>query len=398
MAYSQMTGFNPEYWSKRIQNKLYKTDVYRPIANFEERSNLKNGDTVNRPYLNDINVGDYSPGTALSAQDQSISNEQLSINKIKAALFYVDGVDKVQNKYSAINKWSDETGIRLSNAIDAEFFYNYSDCADTIDDGDVGGTAGNALTPTISNIINIFGKTNRKLDANNVPREGRYFAVSPQFVDVLWQYIAGKESLLGDKTGVNGHIGRFAGFDLYMTNNLTGTAVWTPVDTPTNTDTLVVNGVTFTFVDTIGSAAGNILQDTSVAETIINMGYCIADTGATEDTDWVALSTANQAKVDGWVFTGSATAATFAIKGGSYLTVTSEEASDLVSSEVQHCMAGQKNTIDMVVQKAPGVEMQSTVSAGKIGTNVIPWSLFGTKMFNEATNRNLDVQLDSSEY
>ena len=223
-----------EYWSRRIQNKLYNTDVYRPIANFEERSNLKNGDTVNRPYINNINVGDYSPGTALTAQDQSISNEQLSINKIKAALFYVDNVDKVQNKYSAINTWADETAIRLSNAIDADFFYNYSDCADTVDDGDIGGTAGNALTLSTSNIINLFGKTNRKLDANNVPREGQYFAISPQFVDVLWQYIAGKESLLGDKTGVNGHIGRFAGFDLYMTNNLTGTAVWTPSALPSN--------------------------------------------------------------------------------------------------------------------------------------------------------------------
>ena len=383
-----------------MQRKLYKTSVFRGIANFEERANLRDGDTVNRPYRSDIVVHDYTKGTAITAQDISATNEQLSIDKIKAALIYIDNVDKIQNKYSAVNEWSAEAAIRLSNIIDADFFATAPSCDDSIDDGDIGGTAGNPVTVSASNILNVFGKTNKKLDTANVPREGRYFAISPQMFDVLWQYIAGKESILGDKTGLNGNVGKWAGFDLFMTNNLTASAVWTPADNPANTATIVIEGITFTFVSTISTVAGNILQTSDTETTLealadlINAGGVTSDAGVSN----VSLSTANQRKVQQWVATVTATAITVYVKGGSYVTVTTSEAADVWSAETQHSMAGQKKTIDLVIQKEPGIEMGNTVSAGKIGINVIPWTLYGVKMFVEGTLRNLDVQVDSSSY
>ena len=45
---NSLTAFNPAYWSKRMQIVRIKEPVYRALANFEERSNLKNGDTVSK--------------------------------------------------------------------------------------------------------------------------------------------------------------------------------------------------------------------------------------------------------------------------------------------------------------------------------------------------------------
>ncbi|OLS16003.1 MAG: hypothetical protein RBG13Loki_0381 [Promethearchaeota archaeon CR_4] len=72
--------------------KLYKTDVFRSLANFEEQAVLKDGQKVDRPYRADIVVESYTKGTALTAQDLTATSDQLTVDTVKAALLYVDNV------------------------------------------------------------------------------------------------------------------------------------------------------------------------------------------------------------------------------------------------------------------------------------------------------------------
>lgn len=400
MSANAITPMSPTYWSKRMGYKLYKTNIFRSLGNFEEKATLYDGQEVDRPYRSNIVAENYTKGTALTAQDLTATSDKLTVNKIKAMLFYVDNVDKIQNKYSAVNLWADEAAQRLANIIDGEFLYEALSASDTIDDGDIGGTAGNGITLTTSNILNVFGKTNRKLDVLNVPQSERFMAISPQFRDVLWQYISGKESLLGDKTGEYGNLGTYAGFTLYLTNNLTASAIWTPVDQPTDAATITINGVTMQLVTTLGTTAGNVLVETSTAVTIDNIVAYINSGGAGVANKSVAHTAANQRIMQNWVAVDGTTYVEVRAKGASYMTVASSEALDLwtTTKQIQHILAGRKKAIDCVIQKEPSVEMASTVSAGKSGMNVLPLALFGVKTFYQGTYEILDVQIRSDAF
>jgi len=399
---NSLTAMSPTYWAKVMGKKLYKTNVFRSVASFAEQATLTEGQTVDRPYRSDITAETYVRGTSATAQDLTATSDTLTVNKFKTILMYVDDVDKYQNKWDAAKMWAEEAAIRLANIIDAEFFYETLSAADTVDDGDLGGTNANGITVTTANVPNIFATINRKLDANNVPLEGRYFVISPQFKEKLWLYIQGKESLLGDKTGENGNIGRYAGLELYLSNNLTGSAQWVPANNPSDADTITINGVTFTFKTSIGTTAGNILIGANTAATIDNLVALINNGGATSDSGVsnVSLSTANQRKVQQWVAVDGTTYIEVRAKGASYMTVSGSDSADVwtAAKQKQHLMAGRKKAVDLVIQHEPDVKMDSTVANGKRGMNIMPLTLFGLKTFNQGTLEIFNVEVRSDAY
>ncbi len=380
--------------------KLYKTDVFRSLANFEEQSVLSDGQKVDRPYRSDIVVENYTKGTALTAQDLTATSDQLTVDTIKAALLYVDNVDKIQNKYSAANQWIDEAGKRLSNAIDAKFLYQVFNSNNTVDDASIGGTSGNGITVSTGNILDVFGAVNLQLDLQNVEDPERFFVISPHFFKVLWSYIAGKNTLLGDRTGENGNIGQYAGLQLFKSNNVTGSATWTPLNDPSNTDTITINGVTFTFVSSIGATAGNVLTGSGTLATTLTALALLINTPGTTTATGVALTTANQRTVQSWIAVATATTIEVRVMGGSYLTVSGSDATDVWTAalQLQNLFAGRRGCVDAVIQKEPSVEMGSTVSAGKSGTNILPMTLFGVFVFNQGKNEMVRVKVRTDAY
>src|SRR3990167_6462601 len=250
---NSLTPLSPTYWSKIMGIKLYKKNVFRNIASFREEAVLKDGRIVDRPYRADIYVEKYTKGTALTAQDITANSDQLTVDQIFAGLIYVDDVDKIQNKWDAASAWSEEGVTRLSNQIDASaLFAGAYEAYASVDynDLDSNQTAGLPIVLTTSNVLNMFTVTGRKLDMNNVDSSKRFFVLSPQVKQILLTFLAGRESVLGDKTGEAGNIGRYMGFLLYESNNLTAHLRWTPTDDPSNAETLVINGITITFETT----------------------------------------------------------------------------------------------------------------------------------------------------
>lgn len=401
-----LTPMSPTYWSKIMGRKRYKTEVFQSIASFEEQATLTDGQIVDRPYRSDVVAESYTKGTALTAQDLTATSNQLTVNQFKGLLMYIDNVDKIQNKWSAAKVWAEEAQVRLSNLTDAYVLYEAVNANNTVDDGTLGGTAGNGITATVNNILNIFGKINRKLTVQNVPMDQRFFVISAEFYDVLWQYIAGKASLLGDKTGETGNIGSFASLLLYISNNLTGQATLTSntASTPTATQTITINGVVFTWQTTIGVGAGAVLAVTDRVTSLTNLAALINAGGVGDGTNNVSLSAANQRIVQNWVATVSGTGASCVIlisaKGSSYMTVSTTDTGGAWTAALQNqlLLAGHKGAIDVVIQQSPNVEMASTVSAGKSGMNILPLTVFGIKTFNQGKNEIVKVPLRSDAY
>lgn len=399
---NSLTPLSPTYWSKIMGIKLYKKNVFRNIASFKEEAVLTNGQKVDRPYRADIYVQPYVKGTALTAQDITATSDQLTVDKIFAALIYVDDVDKIQNKWDAASAWSEEAITRLSNQIDADCLYLATSANDTVDynDLDSAQSAGLPIVLTTSNVLNLFTVTSRKLSVNNVGGN-RYFVISYQVKQVLLTYLAGRESILGDKTGEAGHIGRYMGFDLYESNNLTAKIRWTPTDNPSNTETLIVNGITITFETTPATVTSGFAVDIGgdTATTLDNLVSMInAPTTDSASVGKPATGSNLAAIQRGWVAVDGTTYVDIYIKGASQIATTTGTAQGTTSRYTQINFAGEKGAVDLVIQKEPSVKMASTVSAGKDGMNILPKTLYAAGVFYDMKARIFGVEVDSSVF
>lgn len=392
MANDLATGFNPEYWSRRMQVRRQVKPVYKALANTEERSSLSNGDVVHRPYRSDLRVKTYTKGTPVTVTDISSSDESLTVDVAKIVPFYVDDIDQLQNKWDTINKFADDAADRLDEWIDADFLAEVVNADSTVDAGDVGGTAGSAIVLSTSNVLSVFAAASKKLNQARIGMENRFAVVSPSVLQIITEYLAGKDTQLGDTTGTNGMVGKFMGFELYLSVNTYYTATWTPANNPSENDTVAINGVTFTFNAT-PSGAGSVDIGGTTAISIDNLVAAINDSG-TAGTTYIQLSDASRAALEGCVATDGTTNMTIAFAGGGEVSLASSEAADPWSVETAHLMFGQKGAVDLVVQKAPTVVFKEVPD--QLGKNVLPWTLYGLKTFDEGDAALVDVKIDGS--
>jgi len=402
---NNITALSPTFWSANAGDKFYKTVFFRAICSFKEEALVKgSGRIVDRPYLSDVVAESYTKGTAATAQDVTATSDTLTLDQFYTLLMYFDDVDMLQNKYDTAKLYADEAGLRIGIKFDAKVLYEAVNANSTVDDADLGGTSGYGITLTTANIDSTFGEINEALDSLNVPEEERFLVLTPLFYNKLWQRIAGKDSMLGDKTGETGMIGTYGSLKLYKSNNLTGMARWTTGDgaDASNGETITIEGITFTFVSSIGTTAGNILIAGTLATTIDNLVALINAGGVTSDSGVsnVSLSTANQRAVQNWVAVDGTTYVEIRVKGTPSLTVSGSVDSWNTNYTSQILLAGRKGAIDAAIQTRGGnivdVKTQETIANGKRGINVMPLLVGGTVTFNNNKNALAKVLINSA--
>ena len=396
-----LTPMSPTYWSRIMGVKLYKENVFRNIASFREEAQLKDGQIVDRPYRVSVTAENISRGTALTAQDLTATSDTLTVNKYMGLLMFFDTIDKIQNKWDAAREWASEAATRLSNKIDAACLYEATSADVTVDYNDLDSTqtAGLPALITTSNVYKLFTVAGRKLTTANVPMAGRFAVISPEVHQTLLEYVGGKESAFGDRTSEAGNVGRYMGFDLFVSNNLTGSARWTPANQPSDADTITIAGIVFTWETGSLDAAGKVKSETSTAVSLDNL-VAFINAGGNDSViaQGYTLSAANQRICQDLVAVDGTTYVEIFHKGTANISVAGSDATDTWTYKTQHNLFGQRGSIDLVIQKEPGVEMASTVSAGKLGMNILPYTLFGVKTFYDMKARILDVEVDSSNY
>src|SRR3990167_7432998 len=100
-----LTAFNPEYWTPTMQETFLKESVALGVANTELRADLKDGDTLHKPYGSYPRVQTYTKGTDITVKDIDSTDDTLTVSTAKVASFYVDDIDKIQNKYNTIKEF-----------------------------------------------------------------------------------------------------------------------------------------------------------------------------------------------------------------------------------------------------------------------------------------------------
>jgi len=185
---NDLTAFSPEYWSRRMQALLSRTMVARMVANFEEQVGLRDGDVVNRPYHSDFNANTYTKGSSVTIQDVSTTNEYISIDQTKEVSFYIDEIDKIQNKYDTANALISRAAYVLKNDMDGDFFDEVANANLDIDDGDIGGTSGSSIDLSSSNVVKTFTTCKAELYNNSVEDDRPWYAViDPKTAAVIEQ-------------------------------------------------------------------------------------------------------------------------------------------------------------------------------------------------------------------
>ena len=427
MAANPNTIVLQETWDKVYQITHHKMPVYPAISNFRLQSGLEKNDIVNRQYPSTFVAFPMAGDGGYTRQTLTDTKEQLTINREKETSFYLKELDEIQSHLPTRTKYAYQATAAIFHQVDADVLGNYDQFTNDLDDGSLGGTADNGILVDASNVAKVFSGSTKLLQRGNVMIDNvaRFTGfkseddknpmavaiISPDVYQIIIQRLEGKDNVLGERVGVQGHAGMYMGYNLFVSNALGYSAKLLMGTQATDGDTVTVNGVVFTFKTTLGTTAGNILIGASAAASadavvaVINDSENLANFNggagpSTAGTLYVELLQANRNLLINTAATDNTTNVTIKAKGAGFFAVseTLTAAADVWTPalQIQHCLLGVANSIDVVLAKTPGLKVKDR--DGKIGSDLVTWAAYGEKVFNEGKAKMIDVKVRTSAY
>ena len=215
-----ITTFISELWSARLLYALEKSHIATNLVNRNYEGIInQQGDTVHINSIGAITVSDYTRNTDMAAPQVLTTTDQvLEISQAKAFNFTIDDVDKAQAAGDTMDTAMERAAYALNDVSDA---YLLGVIAAGVDTGNIIG-ASSAVALTAANVYENIVKLRTVLDKANVPVSGRSVVVPPEVYALLLlddRFLKVSDSVSTD-TLLNGQVGRVAGFDVFMSNNV----------------------------------------------------------------------------------------------------------------------------------------------------------------------------------
>lgn len=210
-----ITNFIPEVWSAAILEALRAKLVFPSLCNRDYEGDIREaGDTVHITGYNDVTVHEYVRGKAITVDD--VTDKEAAVLKIDKSdyfAFKVNDLDKTQAKADLTGKFTNSAAYNMMKNVE-NYISNLMDTA-------VSTPAKTVAVGTPADAYLAVVEAGRKLDVQNVPDEGRWLVVSPDFYALLLQdsrFIEGTEA--GHNTLLNGVVGQVRGFTVVKSNNV----------------------------------------------------------------------------------------------------------------------------------------------------------------------------------
>ena len=210
-----ITNFIPEVWSAAILEALRAKLVFPSLCNRDYEGDIREaGDTVHITGYNDVTVHEYVRGKAITVDD--VTDKEAAVLKIDKSdyfAFKVNDLDKTQAKADLTGKFTNSAAYNMMKNVET-YISNLMDAA-------VSTPAKTVAVGTPADAYLAVVEAGRKLDVQNVPDEGRWLVVSPDFYALLLQdsrFIEGTEA--GHNTLLNGVVGQVRGFTVVKSNNV----------------------------------------------------------------------------------------------------------------------------------------------------------------------------------
>lgn len=205
-------NFIPEIFSKLLQAKFYKQSVLPAISNTDYEGEISGqGEKVVIRTVPAVTINDYAG--SITTQELTTAKVELLIDKAKYYSFKVDDVLAAQADISLLEAASGDASEGMRVAVETDVLANVATGATT---------TGSQTTITASNILTSILSMSTALDNLNIPEEGRFIVLSPEFVSLLKQSELRQAYLTGDDTSPlrNGKVGMVDRFTVYQSNML----------------------------------------------------------------------------------------------------------------------------------------------------------------------------------
>lgn len=210
-----ITNFIPEVWSASILEALRAKLVFPSLCNRDYEGDIREaGDTVHITGYDDVTVKKYTRGTNITVDAVTDANKgTLTIDQSDYFAFKVNDLDKVQAKADLTGNFTNSAAYNMALNVE-KYISGLMDKAAT-------ATARTISVTTPSDAYLAVVEARKQLDKQNVPTEGRWIVVSPDFYALLLQdsrFIEGTEA--GHNTLLNGVVGSVSGFTVVESNNV----------------------------------------------------------------------------------------------------------------------------------------------------------------------------------
>lgn len=397
MAQNSVSSLNPAFWAKEAEKSLFVENMAMTIANTTLLNYLAGeGDTVNKTIVSYPASATYTPGTDITQTLVTGSKEALTASTFIASLVKIDDTEKVQSIIELGTNISHKMMKDHNNRIEQQVLAEVTNALWTLDDGNVGGTAGNNATVNTNTVPQFFIAADTKLDAIDAPKAGRTAVVGGHFMGQLKLQQAGRPgSPLADAANARGYVGTLFGYNIIYTNNLPYTAVLTLTVTPTANDTVTIAGVVSKFVSAIGTTAGNVLFTSATdaranLATLLNAPATTTATGVAYASEDVFLLRDKRRLV---AVDDTSTKITITGFGDIVVASSFTSATNQWGSQRQDALFLVSGSIDMVVQIPPKIEV--TRDPKQFADIVKSMIGFGKKTYADGARQMVRVKINA---
>jgi hypothetical protein len=381
---NSVSVLNQQKYTKTVQALLQESLIAMDLANVDLRASFGNGTTINYPRPQYNNVSQYTKYTAQTVSDVEYTNETMTVDNIPQITFQYDPVDEIENAYDVLGEQAKDNAFRIRQYIEGKFFEAAVSSYTT-----PAAVAVSAVATDANFGVTIYGAAVAELQNAGVNDKELVTVVDPYTLQVIGRGALGNTFQVADETYKRGFKGEYCNTMLYMTPNLTGTAILNVATNPSADNTVTIAGVTWTFKAT-PAAAGEIDIGASAAASLTLLAAAINNTngyaaGAGSATAYFEVSTANRAKLAGIsaVVVGTTLVLT-SIRGYKPVSQTLTDAADVWGAFSVKTIVMQKKSINLVMQKSVSLAIrEGTGLAMKYTT----WGKFGVKTFTEGAER-----------
>ena len=217
MSFSQFStgatsevNFIPEVFSKLLQAKFYSKSILPEISNTDYEGEISGqGDKIVVRTVPAVTINDYA-GT-ITTQELTTAKVEMLIDKAKYYSFKVDDVLAAQADINMLESASTDASEGMRIAVETDVLAGAVTGATTI---------GAQTTITSANILENILVLSKTLDELNIPEEGRFIVLSPEFISMLKQSELRQAYLTGDATSPlrNGLVGMVDRFKVFQSN------------------------------------------------------------------------------------------------------------------------------------------------------------------------------------
>lgn len=206
--------FIPKVWSARLQENLHKALVFGTLCNRNWEGEISQwGDTVHINSLADITVRPYTPNEDIVDPEQLSGEDMtLTINHGAYYNFYLNDVDAAQARPELMDAAMRNAAMKLAE--DTETYL-----LGVIREG--AGTKTEGAIPA-GGVYELLVQIKTALDGKHMPKHGRQLVMPSSVESQLLldnRFITG--TVAGDSRLAEGAVARAAGFDIYISADLT---------------------------------------------------------------------------------------------------------------------------------------------------------------------------------